>query len=135
MLLTVNSSVQIDYENRSRYFGAHLDPLSVDFNFLELTVASAQSDGYVQGKNSKDVISVNIGALKVPLYGASAIASYTTTSVPINATIAICSRYYVVGHMVKSRFCSSITCDLDVSTSSMALLSPIKKACTYDPPL
>ncbi|MCO5549341.1 hypothetical protein L7F22_002810 [Adiantum nelumboides] len=135
MLLTVNSTVQIDYENRSRYFGAHLDPLSVDYRYSELTVASTEMDGYVQGKSSRKVIPIGVRALKVPLYGASTISSEKKPSVPVTAMVSVCSRYYIVGQIVKSRFCTSIECNLDVSSSSMALLNPIKKACIYDPPL
>ncbi|KAI5069518.1 hypothetical protein GOP47_0016142 [Adiantum capillus-veneris] len=135
MLLTVNSTVHLDYENRSRYFVAHLDPLSVDFRYSVLSVASTKMDGYVQGKSSRKVIPIGVRALKVPLYGASTISSATKPSVPVTAMVSVCSRYYIVGQMVKSKFCTSIVCNLDVSSSSMALLTSVKKACIYDPPL
>ncbi|KAH7286044.1 hypothetical protein KP509_33G056400 [Ceratopteris richardii] len=135
MLFTVNSTVQIDFENRSRYFGAHLDPLSVSFRFFDLTVASGQMNGYVQSKSSRKVIGVDVQSLRVPLYGASVATGDTRPSLPVNASMLVCSNYYVVGKLLKSRFCTSIACNLEVGSSSMVLLRPLRKTCMYDPPL
>ena len=89
--------------------------------------------GYVQAKKSKKVIRVPLVTNKVPLYGAATNigADPSNHIIVLSAQISICSHYYILGQMLKSKFCTRISCtNLHVNSHTMTLITPLKNACS-----
>lgn len=136
-MISLNCTVQINYNNPSQYFGAHIDPVNVVMQYSALDIAVGQILTYFQAKGTRKVISVGVQAAKVPLYGAVSGVSSTSKSkqgIPVSMIATLHSKFYVVGKMIKSKFQNEVSCNLVVDSKTMALLSPLGSSCTYSPP-
>ncbi|KAI5070900.1 hypothetical protein GOP47_0013151 [Adiantum capillus-veneris] len=70
-MLTLNCTVQIEFNNTSKHLKAHLQPLHIDILYSKLSIATSKLKDYSQGKRSRKVIPIQMQASKVALYGAS----------------------------------------------------------------
>ncbi|KAH7446799.1 hypothetical protein KP509_01G076700 [Ceratopteris richardii] len=134
-LLTMNSSVQLDFYNPSKYFGVRVIPVEAVFTLSELEVARGEISKYSQAKGARRTIVVVAQSRKIPLYGAGNVISNsdgsTKQGVPLTMVATLHSQYYVVGKMIKPTFQNQVVCNIELDSKTMALLTPLKKSCTY----
>ncbi|KAH7288891.1 hypothetical protein KP509_31G048500 [Ceratopteris richardii] len=131
----MNCSVQLEFYNPSKYFGVHVIPVEALFTLSELEVSRGEISKYFQAKGTRKVIEVVAQSRKIPLYGAGNMIANsdgsTKQGVPLNMVATLHSQYYVVGKMIKPKYQNQVVCNIELDSHSMALLVPLKKACTY----
>eukprot|EP00249_Psilotum_nudum_P005896 c19308_g1_i1 orf=708-1658(+) len=136
-MVSLNCTVQLNFYNPSKYFTVHVNLVDISLDYSELGIATGQMKSFAQVKRSKKTVSVVVKAVKVPIYGAGDDLSgvYNAhTGIPLEMIATVHSQYFVVGKMVKPKFQSQATCNLVVALNNMALLSPLRSSCSYNPP-
>lgn len=112
-----------------------MNPVDVVLGFSELVLATGQIPNYFQAKGIHKVIPVVAQAVKVPVYGAGddLTAGGYKQGVPLSMVATLHSQYYVVGKMIKPKYENQVACNIVLDSNTMALLTPLKTSCTYNP--
>ncbi|KAJ7560648.1 hypothetical protein O6H91_04G138800 [Diphasiastrum complanatum] len=133
-VLTLNCTIMLTLHNPSKYFGVHVGASEIDLFYSDLAVGSGEVSEFYQPKGSQKTFPVNVGAIKLPLYGAGpSLQSITDAGggVPLHLGGVIQSRAYVFWKIIKPRFRNYITCDIIVNSSGMGFLKIMQKTCSY----
>ncbi|XP_042421787.1 uncharacterized protein LOC122009625 [Zingiber officinale] len=132
-MVTLNCSVKISVYNTAAMFGIHVTSGPIRLMFSEITVATGELQKYYQPRKSHKTISVVLHGEKVPLYGAGAAMSLSSTggAVPLTLDFDIISRGYVIGKLVRVKHSKHISCPLVVDSSKNKPIKFAQRACTY----
>ncbi|EFJ31735.1 hypothetical protein SELMODRAFT_75450 [Selaginella moellendorffii] len=136
-VLTANCTIKVMFHNPSKYFGLHVSDSDVTLDYTQLSVGTGKATKFYQAKNSKRAFSVNVVAVRIPLYGAGPNLQSLTQAgggVPLQIKAALPSRAYVFGKLVKPKFRSYFSCDVTVNSSGKNFLKLLGKQCTYTAP-
>lgn len=89
---------------------------------------------YESRRGKKNVTVIVIGD-KIPMYGSGASLStptgITTLPVPLKLDVAIRSRAYVLGRLVKPKFYKKIECSFVFDTKKLNVPISLAKSCIY----
>lgn len=113
-----------------------MNPVDVVLGLSELDIAKGQILQYFQAKGTHKVIPVVAQAARIPLYGAgNGLPSVDNSKqgVPLSMVATLHSQYYVVGKMIKPKYQNQVACNIVLDSTTMALLTPLKTSCIYDP--
>ncbi|XP_074571963.1 uncharacterized protein LOC141828433 [Curcuma longa] len=132
-MVTLNCSVKISVYNTAAMFGIHVTSDPIRLMFSEITVATGELQKYYQPRKSRRTVSVVLHGEKVPLYGAGAAMSLSSTggAVPLTLDFDIISRGYVIGKLVRVKHRKHISCPFVVDSSKNKPIKFAQRACTY----
>uniref|UniRef100_A0A7N0V951 Late embryogenesis abundant protein LEA-2 subgroup domain-containing protein n=1 Tax=Kalanchoe fedtschenkoi TaxID=63787 RepID=A0A7N0V951_KALFE len=113
-MLSLNSTVAISYANRGTFFGLHVSSTPWELYCYQLKVASGEmKEFYEERKRERRVVTV-VSGHQVPVYGAvTAIKDAREMNkfvLPMNLTLKVRSRAYILGKLVRSKFYNQIRC-------------------------
>ncbi|KAK6159624.1 hypothetical protein DH2020_006938 [Rehmannia glutinosa] len=116
-MLTLNSTVRIFYRNPGTFFGVHVTSTPLELHYLGLKVASGHIKKFYQSRKSESKVIAVVQGQQVPLYGGmplfiSAKDHLEGMSVPLNLTLVMRSRAYILGRLVKTKFYRRILCEV-----------------------
>ncbi|KAJ4798172.1 hypothetical protein LUZ62_049418 [Rhynchospora pubera] len=133
-MITVNCTLLINVYNPSGMFGIHVRSSSVNLVFSEIAVATGELNKYYQPRNSHRTRTVLLHGEKVPLYGAGAGLSLSSTggSVPLTLNFDLISRGYVMGQLVKVTHKKHVSCHLTIDSKKTKPIKFSKDSCTYE---
>lgn len=126
-----------DYHFYSNWF-AKLSSFSmksqISFRFINLNGVLQMKKFYESRRGKKNVTVIVIGD-KIPMYGSGASLStptgITTLPVPLKLDVAIRSRAYVLGRLVKPKFYKKIECSFVFDTKKLNVPISLAKSCIY----
>lgn len=96
------------------------------------TAAALQLEKFYQPKKSRHVASVTLHGEKTPLYGAGATFVLTDTDgVPLTADLAVRTRGYVIGRLVRVTHAKRVRCPVLVSSLTDRPIMIAQTACSY----
>ncbi|ERM98590.1 hypothetical protein AMTRI_Chr05g66500 [Amborella trichopoda] len=132
-MLNTNSTLKLSIYNPATFFGIHVSSSPINIMFTEIPIATGQLKKYYQPRQSQRTVSIVLQGNKVPLYGAGAslTGSSTLGAVSLRLEFDIKSRGNVVGKLVKSRNRRRITCDFVLDSSKLKPIKFLKDSCTY----
>ncbi|XP_074555937.1 uncharacterized protein LOC141811783 [Curcuma longa] len=132
-MVTLNCSVKMSVYNTAAMFGIHVTSGPIRLMFSEITVATGALQKYYQRRKSHRTVSVVLHGEKVPLYGAGAGMTLSSTggAVPLTLDFDIISRGYVIGKLVRVKHQKHISCPLVVDSSKNKPVKFSQNACTY----
>ncbi|KAJ4809775.1 hypothetical protein LUZ62_022341 [Rhynchospora pubera] len=133
-MITVNCTLLINVYNPSGMFGIHVRSSPVNLVFSEIAVATGELNKYYQPRNSHRTRTVLLHGEKVPLYGAGAGLSLSSTggSVPLTLNFDLISRGYVMGQLVKVTHKKHVSCHLTIDSKKTKPIKFSKDSCTYE---
>ncbi|WOL08334.1 hypothetical protein Cni_G17087 [Canna indica] len=131
-MVTLNCSLKMSVYNTATMFGIHVTSSPIRLMFSEITIATGELQ-YYQPRKSRRTLSVVLHGEKVPLYGAGAGMSLSSTggAVPLTLDFDIISRGYVIGKLVRVKHRKHISCPLVVDSSKNKPIKFSQHACTY----
>ncbi|KAF7028877.1 hypothetical protein CFC21_040736 [Triticum aestivum] len=130
--VTMNCSLEIDVHNPSTMFGIHVSSTSIQLYYSQIPIASGQLDKFYQPKKSRHVASVTLHGEKTPLYGAGATFVLTDTDgVPLTVDLAVRTRGYVIGRLVRVTHAKRVRCPVLVSSLTDRPIMIAQTACSY----
>ncbi|THU49912.1 hypothetical protein C4D60_Mb06t14560 [Musa balbisiana] len=133
-MVTVNCSLKISIYNPASMFGIHVTSSSINLIFSEITIATGELKKYYQPRKSRRTLSLILRGEKVPLYGAGAGLSLSSSggAVPLTLDLEIISRGYVIGKLVKVKHRKHVSCPLVVDSSNSKPIKFSQNACSYE---
>ncbi|XP_022989441.1 uncharacterized protein LOC111792484 [Cucurbita pepo subsp. pepo] len=137
-LMSLNSTVRITYKNPATFFGVHVSSTPFQLHYFQLQIASGQMEEFYQKRQSSRKVTTSVSGHQVPLYGGiSAIGNWRDqrqdgVEVLLNLTVAVRSRAYILGRLVKSTFHTKITCPVTLSNKKLGKSHSFNKTCTYN---
>ncbi|XP_050212998.1 uncharacterized protein LOC126664580 [Mercurialis annua] len=135
-MISVNSTVKMNYRNTGTFFGVHVTSTPVDLFYSEINIASGTVKKFYQSRKGHRLVQIPVMSNKIPLYGSGAglISKSGTTTQPatLKLTFTLKSRAYVLGKLVKPKFNKRIECDITFDPKKLNVPISLKKSCTYD---
>uniref|UniRef100_A0ACD5VLB2 Uncharacterized protein n=1 Tax=Avena sativa TaxID=4498 RepID=A0ACD5VLB2_AVESA len=131
-LVTVNCTLKIDVHNPSTMFGIHVSSTSIQLIYSQIPIANGQLEKFYQPKTSRHTASVILHGEKTPLYGAGVTFSDDTGgAVPLTLDLAVKTRGYVIGMLVRVTHAKRAKCPVVLSSRSDRPIRFAQSACTY----
>uniref|UniRef100_J3KXX5 Uncharacterized protein n=1 Tax=Oryza brachyantha TaxID=4533 RepID=J3KXX5_ORYBR len=132
-LVTMNSSLQINVHNPSTMFGIHVSSTSIRIMYSEIAIANGQLEKFYQPRSSHHVASAILHGEKIPLYGAGATLALSNSggAVPLTLDLAVRSRGYVIGKLVRVTHTKRVKCPVVIDSSSSKPVRFTQSACSY----
>ena len=98
---------------------------------LELEWILLQFDRFYQPRSSHGVASVVLHGDKTPLYGAGAGLDLSNAGVPLTLELALGTRGYVIGKLVRVSHKKHVKCPVVIDSGSSKPVRFRQSACTY----
>ncbi|XP_062023288.1 uncharacterized protein LOC133739520 [Rosa rugosa] len=134
-MLSLNSTVRIHYRNPGTFFGVHVTSTPLELHYFQLKVASGQIKKFSQARKTHRTISTVVLGSQVALYGGISVldvrGNHEKVAVPLNLTFVVRSRAYILGKLVKSKFCKRIRCSVTLRGSNLGKRSNLTESCVY----
>ncbi|XP_022969162.1 uncharacterized protein LOC111468240 [Cucurbita maxima] len=139
-LMSLNSTVRIKYRNPATFYGVHVSSSLFQLHYFQLHVASGQMKEFYQKRQSSRRLTTSVAGHQVPLYGGITVIGNwrdqqqdgVGVEMPLNLTMAVRSRAYILGKLVKSTFHTTITCSVTLSTNKLGKFHSFNNSCTYN---
>lgn len=113
-MLSLNSTVVMSYLNKGTFFGVHVSSTPWELYCYQLKVASGQMKKFYQERKSKRRVETLVKGHQVPVYGAVTAIKDTHEKdkfiLPMNLTMKVRSRAYILGKLVRSKFYNQVRC-------------------------
>ncbi|CAD6263691.1 unnamed protein product [Miscanthus lutarioriparius] len=148
-MASLNATVRLVFRNTGTFFGVHVSADPVTLYYTQLQLASGNIKYFYQSRKSQRSLTVAVVGDKVPLYGGGSGLSSTPTTlpppkkrappvvvppppVPLQLTVRLRSRAFVLGRLVKPKFYSEARCSVTMDQTKLGKpVSLNNKACTY----
>ncbi|CAO2194314.1 unnamed protein product [Urochloa humidicola] len=132
-LVTLNCSLKINVHNPSTMFGIHVSSSSVRLMYSEIAIANGQFDKFYQPRTSHRVASAILHGDKTPLYGAGATLGPSNAGgrVPLTLELAVRTRGYVMGKLVRVTHARRMRCPVAIDPGSAKPVRLRQSACTH----
>ncbi|OEL32277.1 hypothetical protein BAE44_0006704 [Dichanthelium oligosanthes] len=145
---SLNATVRLTFRNTGTFFGVHVSADPVTLYYTQLQLASGNIKYFYQARKSQRSLTVAVVGDKVPLYGGGSSLSSTPTTlpppkkkmpsvvvppppVPMQLTVRLRSRAFVLGRLVKPTFHSEARCSVTMDQTKLGKPVSLKKACVY----
>ncbi|KAL9660282.1 hypothetical protein QQ045_025095 [Rhodiola kirilowii] len=110
-MLSLNSTVAITYANRGTFFGIHVSSTPWELYCYQLKVASGQMEEFYEARKSERMVKTVVQGRQVPVYGAvTGISDKGKFVLPMNLTLMVRSKAYIMGQLVRSKFYNQVRC-------------------------
>ncbi|KAF0917335.1 hypothetical protein E2562_017509 [Oryza meyeriana var. granulata] len=132
-LVTMNCSLQINVHNPSTMFGIHVSSTSIRIMLSEIAIANGQLEKFYQPRSSHHVALVIVHGEKIPLYGAGATLALSNAggAVPLTIDLAVRTRGYVIGKLVRVTHTKRVKCPVVIDSGSSKPIRFTQSACSY----
>ncbi|XP_062189294.1 uncharacterized protein LOC133892490 [Phragmites australis] len=132
-LVTLNCSLKINVHNPSTMVGIHVSSSSIRLMYSEIAIANGQFEKFYQPRTSHHVASVLLHGEKIPLYGAGATLALSNTggTVPLTLELAVRTRGYVIGKLVRVSHAKRAKCPVVIDSGSSKPVRFDQRACSY----
>lgn len=132
-LVTLNCSLKINVHNPSTMSGIHVSSTSIQLMYSEIAIANGQLGKFYQPRTSRRVASVILHGEKIPLYGAGATFDLSNTggAVPLTLDLAVRTRGYVIGKLVRVTHAKRVKCPVVIKSRSSKPIRFTQSACSY----
>lgn len=147
-MASLNATVKLTFRNTGTFFGVHVSSEPVTLYYTQLQLASGNIKYFYQARKSQRSLTVSVVGDKVPLYGGGSSLSSTPTTlpppkkkmppvvvppppVPLQLTVRLRSRAFVLGRLVKPKFHSEARCKVTMDQTKLGKPVSLKNACTY----
>ncbi|KAK7401244.1 hypothetical protein VNO78_12575 [Psophocarpus tetragonolobus] len=111
-ILNCNCSLNLIIENKSRLFGLHIRPPTMDMKFSNLPFASSNAPE-LYAENGLTIFPLRLGAKNKPMYGAGRNMQDmldSGTGLPLVIRVILNSSFKVVPSLIKPRFHHHVEC-------------------------
>lgn len=135
-MLSLDSTVRISFKNPATFFAVHVSSTPWELSYFQLNVASGQMKKFTQSRKSKRSMVMVVKGRQVPLYGgipllANANNDPNSVSVPLNLTVTVRSRAYILGRLVRTKFYRRIRCSVTLRGDKLGKAMNLTNSCTY----
>ncbi|CAM8985030.1 unnamed protein product [Rhodiola kirilowii] len=134
-MLSLNSTVAISYSNRGTFFGVHVSSTPWELYCYQLKIASGQMRKFYEERKSKRRVVTVVKGHQVPLYGAvTAIKDLREKDkfvLPMNLTLRVRSRAYILGKLVRSKFYHQVRCPITLTGDKLGKKLNVSN-CVYE---
>ncbi|KFK37081.1 hypothetical protein AALP_AA4G210200 [Arabis alpina] len=129
-MMSFNSTVRILYRNPSTFFAVHVTASPLLLHYSNLLLASGEMERFTVGrKNGKSIVTVVHGH-QIPLYGGVSV-HVDTLSLPLNLTLVLRSKAYILGRLVTSRFHTRIICSFTLNAKQFPKPLSLLHSCNH----
>lgn len=129
-MLSLNSTVRIFYRNPSTFFAVHVTALPLLLRYSNLLLSSGEMEKFTVGRKSGRNIATVVHGHQIPLYG-SVSPHLDTLSLPLNLTLVLRSRAYILGRLVTSNFHTRIICSFTLNANRLPKPMSLIHSCTH----
>ncbi|KAL1811632.1 hypothetical protein ACET3Z_021697 [Daucus carota] len=135
-MLSINSTVKIFYRNTGTFFGVDVKIAPIQLWYFQRNLAHGHKVKFHQRRKTQRTIITSVSAYQLPLYGAvpglsSRNGGHDNISLPLNLTIGVRSRAYVLGKLVKPKFYRTIRCQVTLHGSKLGKPVNLANACVH----
>lgn len=129
-MLSLNSTVRIFYRNPSTFFAVHVTASPLLLHYSNLLLSSGEMEKFTVGRKSRRNIATVVHGHQIPLYG-SVSPHLDTLSLPLNLTLVLRSRAYILGTLVTSNFHTRIICSFTLNVNRLPKPMSLIHSCTH----
>lgn len=135
-MLSINSTVKIFYRNTGTFFGVDVKIAPIQLWYYQRNLATGPEVKFHQHRKTQRNIVTSVNAYQLPLYGAVPGFSvrnsgHDSISVPLNLTIGVRSRAYVLGKLVKPKFYRNIRCQVTLHGNKLGKPVNLANSCVH----
>lgn len=129
-MMSFNSTVRILYRNPSTFFAVHVTASPLLLHYSNLLLSSGEMKKFTVGRKSGASIVTVVHGHQIPLYGGVSV-HVDTLSLPLNLTIALRSKAYILGRLVTSKFHTRIICSFTLNANIFPKPISLLHSCTH----
>ncbi|CAH8372408.1 unnamed protein product [Eruca vesicaria subsp. sativa] len=129
-MLSLNSTVRIFYRNPSTFFAVHVTASPLLLHYSNLLLSSGEMEKFTVGRKSERSVATVVHGHQIPLYG-SVSPHLHTLSLPLNLTLVLSSRAYILGRLVTSKFHTRIICSFTLNANRLPKPMSLIHSCTH----
>ncbi|XP_065865414.1 uncharacterized protein [Euphorbia lathyris] len=133
-MLSINSTVKIHYRNPGTFFAVHVTCTPVELHYYQLKIASGQMKKFTEARRRQRTVITVVKGKQVALYGGLPVLwnpKVEKLSIPLNLTLVVRSRAYILGRLVKSTFYNRIRCHITLHGNKLGTPHNLTNACFY----
>ncbi|CAN1770935.1 hypothetical protein LINPERHAP1_LOCUS11740 [Linum perenne] len=127
-MLTLNSTVKIQYWNPGTFFSVHVSSTPLELHYFQLKLASGKMREFSQMRKSGRTVATIVKAHQVPLYG----GNIGRVTLPLSLSFTVRSRADIMGRLVRSVFYSHVRCQLTLRGNKLGKVYNLTQSCVYD---
>ncbi|XP_010517707.1 PREDICTED: uncharacterized protein LOC104793116 [Camelina sativa] len=129
-MLSLNSTVRIFYRNPSNFFSVHVTASPILLHYSNLLLSSGEMNKFTVGRNRETNLLTVVHGHQVPLYGGVSFHLDSTLSLPLNLTLVLRSKAYILGRLVTSEFYTRIICSFTLNANHLPKPISLLHSCT-----
>ncbi|CAH2071868.1 unnamed protein product, partial [Thlaspi arvense] len=129
-MLSLNSTVRLFYRNPSTFFAVHVTASPLLLRYSDLLLSSGEMGKFTVGRKSERSIVTVVQGHQIPLYGGVSLHP-DTMAVPLNLTLVVRSKAYILGRLVTSKFHTRIICSFTLDATRLPKPISLLHSCIY----
>lgn len=129
-MMSLNSTIRILYRNPSTFFAVHVTASPILLHYSNLLLSSGQMEKFTVGRKSGKSIVTVVHGHQIPLYGGVSV-HLDTLSLPLNLTLVLRSKAYILGRLVTSKFHTRIICSFTLNANHLPKPISLLHSCTH----
>lgn len=129
-MLSLNSTVRIFYRNPSTFFTVHVTASPLLLHYSNLLLSSGEMEKFTVGRESRRSLVTVVHGHQIPLYGGVSF-HLDTLSLPLNLTLVLRSKAYILGRLVTSKFYTRIICSFTLNANRLPKPISLLHSCTH----
>lgn len=135
-MLSLNSTVMISYRNPATFYAVHVTSTPWELHHFQLRIASGQMMKFTQSRKSHRRVVTIVQGHQVPLYGGIPVLvnsrdQLDSIAVPLNLTLVMRSRAYILGRLVKTKFYERLRCSVTLRGNKLGKPLNLTDSCVY----
>ncbi|EOA28503.1 hypothetical protein CARUB_v10024717mg [Capsella rubella] len=128
-MLSLNSTVRIFFRNPSAFFSVHVTASPLLLHYSNLLLSSGEMNKFTVGRHGETTLLTVVHGHQIPLYGGVSF-HLDTLSLPLNLTLVLRSRAYILGRLVTSKFYTRIICSFTLNANHLSKPISLFHSCT-----
>lgn len=128
-MLSLNSTVRIFYRNPSTFFAVHVTASPLLLHYSNLLLSSGEMNKFTVGAHHEKTLVTVVHGHQIPLYGGVSF-HLDTLSLPLNLTLVLHSKAYILGRLVTSTFYTRIICSFTLNANHLPKPISLLHSCT-----
>ncbi|CAE6044200.1 unnamed protein product [Arabidopsis arenosa] len=127
-MLSLNSTVRIFYRNPSTFFAVHVTASPLLLHYSNLLLSSGEMNKFTVARHGERNVMTVVQGHQVPLYGGVSF-HLDTLSLPLNLTLVLHTKAYILGRLVTSKFYTRIICSFTLNADHLPKPISLLRSC------
>lgn len=127
-MLSLNSTVRIFYRNPSNFFAVHVTASPLLLHYSNLLLSSGEMNKFTVARHDERTVVTVVQGHQIPLYGGVSF-HLDTLSLPLNLTLILHTKAYILGRLVTSNFYTRFICSFTLNADHLPKPISLLRSC------